>query len=694
MKRRTFMLAATGMLATTGLSVSFLTGCSFPVIPKRPEADFNSALGWIRYDEEGYSLWLPRAEIGQNITTALKQVACEELGIEWDELTVHMPNTADMAPFRATVGSESVKDFALPLAQACATLRDALAQGQTQGLLESRPRPKHELRTFSRTTKWVGQSTPLEQVKEIVTGQPLYVDDVHLPGMIYGRVIHAPAAPDIPSRLLSLNENAARRIPGFIAIVRDARLKLGMSEGVGIVAATPGALDRIAHALEPKWEVNAAVDQSDIDRLVDVDRHLKEGSINHGVRRDSIGKDDSWDINLRFDISMAAHASIEPRAAVANFEPSGTLSVWAGSQDIFYQRDVIAKHLNLDKEQITVHSCRVGGGFGGKTLCMVELEAAVLAEATRRPVKVRWTRSQEFRQGYHRPPSSHRVRVRMRDKQIDEWWHAFASSHIIFTNAVVPPWMQHLTDLIGDNGVARGSQLPYHCSAQRTEFGLARLPIWTGPWRGLGAGPNSLVIESVMDECARRAGKDPVQFRIQHAKDPRLVRVLRLAAAAAPAAVEEGNTNIRLGRGVACGIYKENSYAAVIADVAVTSTGHIRVLRMVCAHDSGMVINPDQVRAQCEGNLVWGVGMVLSDQLTVRESHVSANNFAQAPIPRMADVPTMDIVLIKSDEPPTGAGETAIVASAGAIANAIRHATGSRPTRFPVNPDEFVERNS
>ncbi|RJP69648.1 MAG: xanthine dehydrogenase family protein molybdopterin-binding subunit [Comamonadaceae bacterium] len=684
MKRRAFIQAG-GVL-----SVVILAGCALPVIPKRPVAQYEDALGWIRHREGRYELLLPRVEMGQNIATALKQVACEELDIEWHQLTLRLPHTGEMARVRATVGSESVKDFAVPLAQACATLRDALAAGHTQGERRAEPRPLAELRAFRPGARHVGRPVPLEQGHAIVTGAPVYVADVRLPGMLFGRVLRAPVSAELPSTLASVNEAAARRVPGWVALVRDERLQQGQSEGLGIVARTPGALDRIEAALDARWHSQGSFVQADIERAVDVDRHLAGDGFKYTVHDDTVETQGDWDLDLRIDIPLAAHAPIQPRAAVAAFDTEGRLDLWVGSQDVYYQRDVVCKRLGLDEDRVRVHGSRVGGAFGGKTICTVELEAAVLALAVRQPVKLQWTRAQEFRQGFHRPPSSHRIRARLRDGQLDQWWHVFASSHILFTNAGLPVWMQRLTDFVTDAGVARGAVLPYRCTRKRAEFALQRLPVFTGPWRGLGAGPNGLAMESAIDECARRAGVDPVAFRLQHAEDPRLARVLRAAVdrAGAPPAATPG---LRRGRGVACGIYKQVSYAAVLAEVEVDAQGRTRVTRLVCAHDCGTVINPDQVRAQCEGNLVWGLGMALSDRLEAQDARIGPDSFALAPIPLLHQIPPLDVVLVEAGGAPGGAGETAIVATAAAIANAVRDATGVRIQRFPIDHAQLVK---
>jgi CO/xanthine dehydrogenase Mo-binding subunit len=252
--------------------------------------------------------------------------------------------------------------------------------------------------------------------------------------------------------------------------------------------------------------------------------------------------------------------------------------------------------------------------------------------------------------------------------------------------------MQRGTDMFaGDGGVARGMAAPYVLGRARAAYDMVRLPVHTGPWRGLGAGPNTLAIECAMDEAALVAGVDPLAFRLAHVSDPLLAGVLERVGeiaswGSAPAPVE----GLRLGRGIACGTYKDTSHAAAVADVAVDARGRVQVTRLWCVHDCGLVINPDQVRAQCEGNLVWSLGMVLTDDLPTDGGHVTAQTFADAPIPRMTDVPPITVDLIQSDRPPQGAGETAIVAGPGAIANAIRAATGQRAVRFPVQAEDFA----
>ena len=679
------------------LLVGFLPGCSLPVIPKRPQPETAEAMGWIRYDGRSYQLIVPRVEMGQNIITSLKQIACEELGIAWQQLETKMHDTQSIARVRASVGSESIKDYSLPLAQACAALREGVQQGLAQSQLKVLVRDVSQLRSLRDSNRearqLVGRSPEIEQGVSIVTGKPLYAADVRRPGMLYGRVLRADCSPELRSSPKQMNETVARQQTGFVAIVKEAWLMAGQSQGVGIVAQTPGALDRIAQALAIEWVIEPTESQLNSEQRVDIDQRLKESSSRtKAVHKDAIDANAAWDVDLRIDIPLAAHASIQPRACVAEYNPDHSIEMWVSSQDVFYQRDVVAKRLGLDLEKVLVHGMRVGGAFGGKTICSVELEAALLARAVKGAVKVQWSRAQEFQQGFHRPPSSHRIRAKLVNGVIDQWWHSFASSHVLFTNAVVPHWMQKITNLIGDDGVARGAQLFYKTRAKRTEFDLIRLATYTGPWRGLGAGPNVFAIESAIDECAIKLGQDPLQFRLAQLDDARLARTLQAAAKLAnwpqkPSAP----AGKRIGRGIACGIYKAMSYAAVVADVEIDEkTGVARVTQMWCTHDCGQVINPDQVKAQCEGNLVWGLGMVLRESLPNIAQGVSATSFAQSPIPLLRDIPQMTVGLVDYGEPPTGAGETAIVASGAAIANAIRQATGYRITQLPVKPEALL----
>lgn len=713
MKRRRF-LKIMGW-STAGLTVA-LGGCvglrGLPVLPYRGDPSDEDAALWLSLRPEGYvEMVLPRAEIGQGITISMRQIVAEELGIGLDKVHAIMARTDRLPPVRATVGSDSIKDYGQPLARAAAALRESLlrravslsgfgakrlalsptgvrvngrrtipfAELAVPPLLlapEDVARARPRALDSSLKKRYVGRPLATDGIDAMVAGgAALFADDIQLPGMLHGAVIRPPR---LGATLIDVDDKQCRSLVGYAGLVRSDGL-------VGLLASGRAALDRAREVLVTRWKGEPVGDQR-IERAINVDAGLAIGALEHVEKEADIHPDLPFDIDLRLEVPMAAHASMEPRTAVARFHSSGPirLELWTGSQDPSFVHRALSKRFDLPDDAVLVHNMRVGGGFGGKALCIVELEAAILAWHAGKPVKVQWTRAEEFQEGYHRPPSSHRIRARLTDDGgIDTWWHACRSGHSIFTSAALGPTLQFVTSFVADPGVTRGARPPYAVTRQRIEFEDVRLPVDTGPWRGLGAAANGWATETAIDALARQTGEDPLQFRRRAiaASRPRLRRVLdRLAAAAN---WPRRGTNNR-GHGVACGIYKDMSYAATIAEVEPIKGGSYRVSRLWAAHDCGLLINPDRVRAQVEGNLIWGIGMALHETLEVADGRLNADQFGDYAIPAFSDVPEMEIVLVDEGDSPTGAGETVIICAAAAITNAITALTGQPVTRLPV----------
>jgi isoquinoline 1-oxidoreductase subunit beta len=741
-------LSRRGFVMGAGLSVCFLSACSLlPPIPKRPDPKTADALGWISLTQEGkWRLYSPRMEMGQNILAGLRDIAAAELGIDASEIDVRIPSTVDIARVKATVGSDSIRELAMPIAQACYALRLALMQRAREKLntlsvdsltilgsdvvadngnrvsLKALATPslhldppeiaRERLRCFAHRGSYKGSSFPQQQA--ILRGEVLFAADIRWPEMLYGLILRSPW-PDRgfgKSELLQWNEAAVRAIPGFHSVVKHSLLS-----GPAILATRMAALESIRRSAEAKWET-AAFEQPDPMQLIDVDTTIKNNQFSKSKGSVNPLTEDTkhQSIDIRLDVPLASHASIEPRCAVARPSADGGLEVWTGTQDPFYVRDVIQRDTGLMLEKIKVHPMRMGGAFGGKTIATVEREASILALLLKRPVKVQWSRADEFQAGFHRQPSSHRIQAQIdRDGLISDWRHSLSTAHVLFTNAILPPWLQALTDLIGDDGAARGQQPVYAFRRQRLDLKLTRLPVLTGPWRGLGAGPNVLAIEIAMDAAARIMGSDPLEFRLKHLSGAsfdrsagdakRLAQCLNSVAQLAQSKpvslkgrardVHVADTGLKIitAQGLACGAYKGASYAAAVAEIAVGvnpagQAKFIQLTKLWCSHDCGQVINPQAVEAQVQGNLVWSIGMILKERLDARQGTPEQLNFAQYSIPKMTDVPPMEIQLMASDAAPTGAGETAIVAGAGAIANALVRAFISAglavPSALPV----------
>ena len=737
--RRGF-LKSTG-LAGAGIAVSFASGCSLiPPIPKNPVPEAKDGLGWIRLTLEGnWQLWSPRMEMGQNILGSLQQIASIELGVPAAQIQAALPSTSQIGRVKITAGSDSIREVSAPLAQACYTLREAVMARAAMRLgvdaaqlvfdggnvaaisgariaLRDLAQPPLELKALDVTaSKLRFFTTPAKtqaafvQLSDILQGRALYAGDVRLPGMLYAQVLRPQWADQslAPTALLGWDEAAVRAVAGFHSVVHDPRLV-----GPALLASRMGALIRMRELAKPQWAQPTAP-VGDVMPMIDVDAAIAKGRF---TQSSGSVAEAAWTVDMRLDVPMAAHAFMEPRCAVAQLTSSGSMKVWCGTQAPFYVRDVLQRDLGLPEDKIEVQAMRVGGGFGGKTYASVEREAAVLAVLVKQPVKVQWSRDDEFVGAAHRQPTSHRVQVRLGSSgRVSDWRHSIGSSNVLFTNAIVPPWMNKLTNIIGDKGTSRGHVPLYAFDREQLDLQLTRLPVLTGPWRGLGAGPNVLAIEMAMDAAARAANVDPIEFRLRHLKgaakeagNPERValcleqlqsllkRRAPLAKSKDLSAVQKaspGNWRWHEAHGAAAGCYKSMSYSAASAHLAIAvapdgKLAAIRLLELWCTHDCGLVVDADMVRAQVEGNLVWCMGMVLHEELASNDTGLVQRGLAQYSMVRISDMPNLNIELIDSREPPTGAGETAMVSGAGAIANALcrgfAQAGLPMPTRMPV----------
>lgn len=682
-----------------------------PVLPPRSRLTPADAAAWISLRPDGrFQLLLTRTEMGQGIAVGLRQVAAGELGIELARIDVELPDTVRIPIARSTVGSDAMRETGPLVAQAAAALRGALlnkaakrlgraaseleivADGVSDGIAtlltfealsagppllvtaEDVAAAKPRLMQTTRDDESVvGRPFPTYDIEAIVTAsQPLYADDIRIEGMLFGAIIRPRT---IDGQISSIDASAASNIPGYVGLFRDG-------DFAGIVATRRGALAQALDLLSIGEEFGPTFATADIDQSLDL---TDVGQMEHVMVDDGAAGTEPFDIDLELSVPLAAHASIEPRTAVAHFVDGG-LEVWTGTQDPFFVRDTLAAAIGLAREAVRVHAMRIGGGFGARTTVAVELEAAKLAKLCGRPIKVQWSRQDEFQAGFHRPPSLHRIRAAADETgRILRWHHIFRSGHVIFTSAAMGRGLQFATSFVPDPGVGRGAIPPYRADATHVAFQDVRLPIKTGPWRGLGAAANHWAMETAVDALARQKGIDPLAMRLAALPEEhvRLKTVLEEVADMAGWSDRPVSGDDRMG--LACGIYKDMSYAAAIARVVRTAKGY-RVVRLWCAHDCGLVINPDQVRAQIEGNLVWGIGMALREELTVDGGAIAAESFFDYALPILSDVPDIEIRLVEASAAPSGAGETAIVCATAAITNAVAAITGQTVMRLPVRP--------
>jgi len=716
--RRRF-LQATGWTAA-GITVIYLCGRSLR--SRLPSFDIpgeDAGAAWLQIRSDGRcQMFCPRAEMGQHASIGLAQIAAEELNIPVAAIDIRFPDASEIPQVILTAGSMSLKFFAEPTARAAAALREVLrgraaklagvdpadvadgvggfelpggralsyadlAAGEPVVLEAGRVR---EARLYSfdatRSQRQIGRPAAPPQLEPIVTGAPVFPSDVRLPDMLFGRTVRPPAR---SAKLARVDSARTKGVPGLVQVVVDRARNL-----VGVVCETPGSAKAAIEAIDVDWELPSPFDQQSIDALIDVDVALARGDLEHTLEGDRFDPEPAWDVDLRFEIQAQSHAMQETRAAVARVTRADgreSAEIWTGSQDLWVVQRHAARDLGISRDAVIVHALRMGGAFGGREHYDVERDAVWLARAAGRPVKVQWSREDEFRAARNRPPSTHRVRLKADEEgRLTDWWHAFVSGYILFARERLPGWLLPPARLIGDLGVARGARPPYAARRTRVEYGDVDLPIDLGTWRSLGATPNTFAIESAIDELARIRNLDPVELRLRNLppEHDRLAACLRRTRELAERKALPSGAAV--GRGYACGIYDENSFVAASADVRIDpESGAIRVLRMCCVEDVGLAVNPDQLRAQIEGNLTWGLGMALLERVEVGQSDIASLNFDRYDVPRIHDVPELDIEITSQRSiRPAGAGETGLIVGPPAIASAVRHATGRRHTALPI----------
>lgn len=673
-------------------------------------------LVWIKiYPDERIRLYLPKAEMGQGIHTALAQIAAEELEVSWEQLEVLHASTSEAdGNFRGTSGSMSVTTLYDPLRQAAATLREILRAEAARVLNQPAGTLVAQAGAFqqagdpsSRVTygalvagasQWqipeddvplkapsehqmIGQSIPRIDLPAKVTGQAVFGYDARLEGMLYGAAVHPPT---IEATMRAARPGQAESMPGVVQVVIEDGF-------AGVVAASRLQAFAARNALEVEWEEGHLWQQAELEELVSVGGRGGV-SIQREGKAPSILKEGTT-LESEYRSGMAAHATMEPQAALADIGGGGG-RVWTSTQFEMNERRDIAAALELEPEQIEVIPTYLGGGFGRKiplsSVASAGIEAARLSRAVGAPVHVGWDRFEEMRNGFVRPLTHHRLAARLDDQgRIEAMLHEQASGDALFGG-----FPQAVAGIVGfDFGSTRGAQIPYAIPHREVTAWRRPMPVPTGSWRGLGLMANIFAVESFIDELAAAAGMDPLQFRLAHLPDDALGQRLRAALeAAADRAGWGGSLTEGRAQGLACSV-DGGTVVAEVADISLDAgSGRIRVHRVVAAVDPGRTINPDGARAQIEGSIVMGTSAALFEELTVKDGRIEAGNFDRYRLLRMGETPEVETILLEApDGKPRGLGEPPIGPIAPAIASAFFALTGARLRQLPMTPDRVQE---
>jgi isoquinoline 1-oxidoreductase len=644
---------------------------------------------WLHVGAEGIVTgFTGKVDVGQDNRTALSMLVAEELCVRLDAVRLVMGDT-DLCPFdQGTFGSRSMPDAGPDLRRAAAGARvwlirlaaerwgvdsaglvasdgsvrasgagHSITYGDlVRGLRRVERAPTDAPLTGRSAERLVGRPTPRVTGAAIVTGARRYPSDRSRPDMHYGRVLRAPAR---GATLRSADVEAAAAMPG-VALVREGSF-------IGVVAPDPITAGRALGAIEGEWE--GTPQPSDAGLVAHLRTHPVEGEGWEGGFHHEIGDVGAamasapTTLAATYTTAYIAHVPLETHTALAEWGDDGRLTVWTGTQVPFGVRAELAEALGIPEATVRVVVPDTGGGFGGKHAGAVAAEAARLARAVGRPVKVRWSRAEEFTEGYLRPAAVIDVRSGVAGDRITAW------------------------EMRNTNSGMFGLVGPYDIPHQRLDYQPADSPLAQGSYRALAATANHFARESHVDELAAALGVDPLELRLTHLTDQRLAAVLRAAAER----IDWGRPREPgLGVGIAAGVEK-GARVATAVEVHVGTDRRPGVVRVVTAFDCGAIVNPDGLSNQVEGALVMGLGGALFEAVRFEAGAISNASLKAYRVPRIGDVPPIEVVLLdRRDLPSVGAGETPMVAIAPAIANAIFAATGVRLRALPLVPDGIV----
>jgi len=668
-----------------GLLVVFSAGGQESGRGRRGEAAPQDLDAWLHIGEDGaVSIYTGKTEVGQNIRTSLSQAAAEELHCPLASIKLVMADTA-LTPYdMGTFGSRTTPTMAPQVRRAAATAREALldlaaekwqvdramlsiadgriacsgvaggAGASTMGFGELTKGGKLTA-TIARDVplaRPLSQSAPKLAAREFVTGQHKYTPDLTRPGMLYGRVLRPP---EFGATLTNLDAPA---LPG-VTIVHEKNF-------VGVAAPDAQAAAAAIRQLKAEWKrepvppgavsgpklyeylkQTAEPGEGDTHESADAAKAVAEGMA-------------AADIKLQgaYTVAYIAHAPLEPRAALAEWD-GGKLTVRTGSQVPFGVRTELASSFGIPEDRIRVIVPDTGSAYGGKHSGECAVEAARLAKAAGKPVKLVWTREEEFTWAYFRPAGLIEISSGVREHGADA--------------GAITAWECHNYNSGGSGLVSK-----YDIPKQRNVFHPANSPLRQGSYRGLAATANHFAREVHIDELAHALKMDPLEFRLKNLKDARLRAVLQAAAER----FGWGNGQDK-GIGISCG-FEKNGYIATCAEVEVEDK-RIRILRVVEAFDCGAVVNPDHLKNQIQGAISMAIGGALFEQMLFGDGQILNPRFSQYRVPRFSDMPEIEVVLVdRPDLPSAGAGETPIVGLAPAVANAVFHLNGTRLRSLPL----------
>jgi isoquinoline 1-oxidoreductase subunit beta len=705
--RRTFLTSVS--LASGGLWLGFR-------VPVRAASAASAGVfapnAFIRIDRASVvTLVLPYVEMGQGGYTAQAQLVSEELELDITQLKLeHAP--ADEKLYSHPVFADQITGGSAGLRGAWETLRGAAASARTLLIAAAAQRwkvsadscvarrgevvhvasrrslrfgelieaaakiPPPETVTLKEPAQFrvIGKAVKRVDTPEKVNGRARFGIDAIPEGTQFAVVN---ASPVFGGKLRSVDESEARKIRSFRQTVK-------LDDAVAVVADHTWAARKALAALRIDWNEGANADFNTAQAVAEMEAALDR----KGVVTANEGDFDAANTRAAhryeavFRLPMLAHLAMEPLNCTVHFH-DGICEIWTGCQRLAMARRMAAEASGLPVEKVVVHNHLLGGGFGRRLEADYVAQAVRIGAQVKGPVKVIWTREEDVQHDYFRYHNHSRVRVALdADHKPTAFFHRLAGP------AVMARWLPVFFKDGIDYDVISVAAGAYEWPSRRIEYVRREPPpgLMVGNWRGVGASRNAFIVESVIDDLAKLAGQDPLQYRrALLAKNPRALHAMDVAARAAGwgAAMPPGR-----GRGF-CLLEDFNSYLAMVAEVTVTTTGQVRVNRVICAVDCGIAVNPDIVKAQIEGGIIYGLSAALYGRITIEKGRIVEGNFDDCPVVRMDEAPDIEVHLIPSAAAPGGVGEPGTAAVFPAVTNAIFAATGKRIFELPIDTSKL-----
>jgi isoquinoline 1-oxidoreductase beta subunit len=682
---------------------------------------------WVRIDKDGrVTLIVAKSEMGQGVRTGLPMILAEELEVDWTNVRVEQaPTRPDIYRHMGTGGSSSTRESWMPLRQAGAAARQMLiaAAAQTwsvgketcfaeKGAVVHQPTgrrlsygelveaaSKLPVPDFAAVPlkkpeafRIVGKATPRTDTPAKVDGSAIFGMDVRVPGMVYAVVARCPT---FGGKVARFDATKAKAVPGVQHVVEIPPGPAHSTGGVAVVADTTWAAMKGRDALEIEWDHGPHANESSQTLRQQFESLSQKPGKEVRNEGDAVAvlERAAKKVEAIYEMPFQAHATMEPMNCTVDIR-ADRAEVWAPTQAPDWTQGTVAAVARIPPQSVTVHTTFMGGGFGRRYQADFVVEAAQISKAVGKPVKVVWTREDDMQHDFYRPLAYHRLSA-----ALDETGAVTAWMDRIHSTSIRIFWDPPERARPEGQEISGAVDVPYAAANVRVEYANIESGVPRAWWRSVEHSFNAFAVESFIDEVAAAAGMDPLQFRLRLLQEPRqikssemvldtqrLKKVLELVAEKS-----QWGTPLPTGhaRGVACH-FSFFTYIAQVAEVSVDKTGAIRVHRVVCAVDCGTPINPDQVKAQMESGIVYGLTAALKGAITIDKGRVQQSNFHDYAMVRINEAPAMEIHIVPSTEAPTGTGEPGLPPIAPAVANAVFAATGKRVRRLPIRTQDLA----